>query len=365
MTRSETLGWLREQDERRLAELWERADAVRRDSVGDEVHLRGLIEFSNICIRKCTYCGLWAGNTRLSRYRMTREEIVACARLAVECGYGTVVLQSGDDPSMSGEWLAEVIGRVKNETPLAVTLSVGERGARDWLAWRQAGADRYLLRFETSDRELYDRVHPPLAGQASDRLAGLRRLGEMGYETGGGVMVGLPGQTYESLAQDVELFRELELDMIGIGPYIPHPAAPLGSGEQVVQAPPGQQAPNTELMTYKVLALARIACPRANIPSTTALATVAGGEGRQLGLERGANVVMPNLTPPEYRAKYEIYPNKALVEVATDEGDRLIKRSIRDLGRTVGSGPGASAVHTAAQRAQALSDYLARARRTQ
>lgn len=359
MTRSEILGWLREAEGRRLHQLWERADAVRREGVGDVVHLRGLIEFSNICARRCTYCGIRAPNTQLPRYRMTHEEIVACAHAAVEYGYGTVVLQSGDDPSMSGRWLTELVRRIKSETPLAVTLSVGERSEADWLAWRQADADRYLLRFETSNRALYDRVHPPLPGQISDRVAGIRKLGEMGYEAGGGVMVGLPGQSYDDLAQDIELFRELDLDMIGIGPYIPHPATPLGSGRQTMPVPEGGQVPDTDLMTYKVLALARIVCPRANIPSTTALAAITRGEGRQLGLERGANVIMPNLTPLKYRVSYEIYPAKALVQVAAEEGDRLIKAGIRAVGREVGTGRGDSAVHSMADRAQALREYAA------
>ena len=356
---SEILAWLREEDERRLQELWQHACAVTLDNVGDQVHLRGLIEFSNVCVRRCLYCGLRASHRQLLRYRMTHEEIVACAHQAVRYGYGTVVLQSGDDPSVTGKWLVDVIRGIKAEAAVAVTLSVGERRAQDLLAWRQAGADRYLLRFETSNRRLYERLHPSLPGEVSDRIAGIGVLGKMGYETGGGVMVGLPGQTYEDLANDIQLFRQLELDMIGIGPFIPHPATPLGAGNDGLRAPEGEQVPNTDLMTYKVLALARIACPRANIPSTTALAVLTEGASRQLGLERGANVIMPNLTPPKYRGKYEIYPAKGVVQVATDEGDRLIKQSIRALGREVGSGRGDSAVHTADARAQALAEYVA------
>ena len=239
-------------------------------------------------------------------------------------------------------------------TPLAVTLSVGEREEDEWLAWREAGADRYLLRFETSNRELYDRLHPALPGATSDRIADLAKLQQMGYEAGGGVMVGLPGQTYQHLADDIELFAELDLDMVGLGPYIPHPDTPLGQLQEQHSASRDQQVPNTDLMTYKALALTRIVCPRANIPSTTALAAVAGTGDARLGLERGANVIMPNLTPWQYRAQYEIYPAKACVQVATDEGDRLIKDSIQAIGRRVGTGRGDCARRSREDRARAL-----------
>lgn len=341
MNRSEILSWLREEDPARLDELWRRADDARRRHVGDEVHLRGLIEISNGCVRECLYCGLRASNRGLARYRMTAEEILAAARQAAAFGYGTVVLQSGEDYGIEAEWLASVIHGIKAAAPLAVTLSLGERPEADLAAWREAGADRYLLRFETSNRALYDRIHPPLGGRTSDRLAILRRLRELGYEIGGGVMIGIPGQTYDDLAADIQTFRALDLDMIGVGPFLPHPATPLGCAD-AGHAPPGEQAPNTELMTYKLLALARLACPGANIPSTTALATLNRAGGRELGLRRGANVVMPNLTPPEYRALYEIYPAKACLYETPADCDACLKRRIAALGRVVGVGPGAS-----------------------
>jgi biotin synthase len=313
MNRHEVIAQLREADPQRLEELWRRADEARQRGVGDEVHLRGLLEISNSCARDCLYCGLRASNRKLTRYRLTDEEILAGARQAAEYGYGTVVLQAGEDYGLGAEALAAVIRRIKALTPLAVTLSLGERPDADLLLWRQAGADRYLLRFETSNRALYQRIHPPLAGRTSDRPAILRHLRELGYEIGGGVMIGIPGQTYEDLADDLSLFARLDLDMIGVGPFLPHPETPLGAGEASLRAPEGEQAPATELMTYKVVALARLACPRANIPSTTALATLNTSQGRELGLQRGANVVMPNLTPVKYRALYEIYPGKACI----------------------------------------------------
>ena len=359
MDRSEIRDWLVTEDERRLLGLWLRADAVRREGVGDAVHLRGLVEFSSYCARSCAYCGLRAPNRRVQRYRMTADEITACAHRGVALGYGTVVLQSGEDRAMPRQWMVDLIRRIKDETPLAVTLSVGERCDEDWLAWREAGVDRYLLRFETSNRELYDRLHPRLPGSSSDRIAGLRRLREMGYEAGGGVMVGLPGQTHDDLANDIELFANLDLEMIGLGPYVAHPATPLGADPKRHMAPPERQVPSTEMMTYKALALARIMCPQANIPSTTALAALTGGRGRELGLERGANVIMPNLTPERCRAGYDIYPGKASAQVAAGGGDGAIRGRIRDIGRTVVRGRGDSPRRTAEQRRDALAHYAA------
>jgi len=339
MTRAEVLRWLREGDPAALDELWARADAVRRERVGDAVHLRGLVEISNHCARSCAYCGISAANRDLIRYRMTAGEIAACARQAAALGYGTVVLQAGEDYGIGREWLAGVVRRIKTESPLAVTLSLGERPEGDLAAWRAAGADRYLLRFETSDAALYGRIHPPLAGRPSDRIAILARLRELGYEVGSGVMIGIPGQTFDSLAADFELFAGLDLDMIGVGPFIPHPVTPLGRGE-LPDAPAGEQVPNTELMTYKVVALARLVCPDANIPATTALAILNIANGRELGLARGANVVMPNLTPARYRALYEIYPGKGRSPNTAADRDAGLSCAIERMGRTVGAGLG-------------------------
>jgi biotin synthase len=339
MERQDYLRWLREDDQAALEQLWALADQIRRLHVGDEVHLRGLIECSNHCRRRCLYCGIRADNASLGRYRMTRQEILDCAAQAVDFGYGTVLIQAGEDPQLDGPWVAELVSTIKATTPLAVTLSLGERDEADYLLWRQAGADRYLLRLETSNRELYERIHPPLAGHRSDRPAILRRLRRLGYEIGSGVMVGIPGQSYDDLADDLELFAHLDLDMIGIGPFLPHPETPLGRGEC---PPAADQAPNTELMTYKMVALARLACPRANIPSTTALATLNLAQGRELGLQRGANVVMPNLTPTRYRAMYEIYPAKACIQETAEQCHGCLRRRIEALGRKVGQGRGDS-----------------------
>lgn len=342
MVHEEIVAWLRESNSSRLADLWQRADQTRQQHVGGEVHLRGLVEFSNYCVRLCAYCGLRAPNTGLSRYRMTDSEILACVHKAVDFGYGTVVLQSGEDPGITAAWMEGLVRRIKRETPLAVTLSLGERTDEELALWRAAGADRYLLRFETSNRTLYEQIHPSRPGQTSDRQAMLGKLRRLGYEVGSGVMIGIPGQTYDDLARDLELFAELELDMIGVGPYLVHPDTPLGDLEFRPLLPAGEQVPGNELMTYKVMALSRLVCPRANIPSTTALATLNRAEGRELGLVRGANVVMPNLTPPKYRVLYEIYPNKACIGETGEACYACMVGRIENLGRRVGRGRGDS-----------------------
>lgn len=342
-TRDNILAWLGEQDPNVIDQLFAAADQVRAETVGPCVHLRALVEISNHCIRQCGYCGLRAGNTNLRRYRMNHAEIMDCARQAVDMNYGTIVLQAGEDPGITLDWMAELVRRIKLETPLAVTLSLGERSMEELASWRDAGSDRYLLRFETSDSHLYNIIHPrsPAApDRPSDRIAMLRQLRTLGYEIGSGIMVGIPGQSLASIADDILLFRELDLDMIGVGPYIPHPATPLGENQQKPESDSAEQASADELLVYKVIALARLACPEANIPSTTALATINTVNGRELGLQRGANVVMPNLTPAPYRALYEIYPNKACINETGQMCNHCLNNRIAALGREVGIGPG-------------------------
>ncbi|MFZ1935452.1 MAG: radical SAM protein [Thermoguttaceae bacterium] len=379
MQRNEILDWLRESDPARLDDLWRLADQTRQEFVGGEVHLRGLIELSNYCVRLCGYCGLRAGNAALRRYRMSDDEVLQCVRKAVQFGYGTVVLQSGEDPELTRQRIAGLVRRIKADTALAVTLSLGERDDDELAAWREAGADRYLLRFETSNRALYERIHPPrakepqqeqggrhscLPGSAEPlagrqeclphcssgrqerlphrRMAILATLARLGYEVGSGVMIGIPGQTYDDLADDIEWFARLDLDMIGVGPYLPHPDTPLADRDAWPPAPDCQQVPASEEMTYKVIALTRLTCPRTNIPATTALATLNRHEGRELGLVRGANILMPNLTPTKYRALYEIYPDKACIAESGEACHHCLSGRIAALGRQVGQGRGDS-----------------------
>jgi biotin synthase len=313
---------------------------VRKEYVGDAVHLRGLIELSSHCVRQCMYCGLRQANRALPRYRMTREEVLDCARQADRLGYGTVVIQAGEDDLLTAEWIAEIVRWIKRETTLAVTLSLGERGEDEFKLWREAGADRYLLRFETSDKNLFRIIHPHSINGGPDRLTLLRKLKSLGYEAGGGVMVGIPGQSYESLADDILTFRELDLDMIGIGPFIPHTATPLGTGALRPPIDACDQAPSSEEMVYKMIALTRIVCPTANIPSTSALATINKVDGRKLGLMAGGNVVMPNLTPTKYRRLYEIYPEKACIDESAADCNQCLRGQIHSLGRFAGQGQG-------------------------
>ncbi len=341
MTHDQRVRWLRCEDPTELESLWARADAVRREQVGDEVHLRGLIEISNRCARRCAYCGIRAG-AEVERYTMPVADVLACAAQAAEFGYGTVVVQAGEGPAVRREYVRAIIDGIRT-TPetaeLAITLSLGERTPDELSEWKAAGADRYLLRFETSDPTLFDRIHPDRSDGGAGRFAALATLRALGYEVGSGVMVGIPGQTWEMLAADVERFAALDLDMIGLGPYLPDPDTPLGRDPRPAGA---EQAPNDELTTYKTLALARLVCPRTNIPSTTALATVNKTSGRERGLQRGANVVMPNLTPPAYRSKYTIYPSKACLSETAAHCRGCMRRRIESIGRTVGTGRGDS-----------------------
>lgn len=339
--RERILDWLLETDEDRLESLWREADRVRREHVGDEVHRRGLIEVSNYCSRDCRYCGI-RGSRRIERYRMTLDEVMDCVRTAVGHEHGTVVLQAGEDPGLTCEFVTRLVRRIKMETPLAVTLSLGERALDELAEWREAGADRYLLKHETSDQTLFRAIHPRTGDIELSRLDLLLRMRELGYEIGSGVMVGIPGQTLESLADDIVLFQELDLDMVGIGPFVPHPETPLGrraSDERRVMDRQNQ-VPATDLMTTKVVALTRLVCPDANIPSTTALATANREHGRELGLARGANVWMPNLTAMKYQQLYDIYPGKAAVVEPAERYHENLLSALAALGRRPGRGPG-------------------------
>ncbi|WP_066636987.1 [FeFe] hydrogenase H-cluster radical SAM maturase HydE [Desulfolucanica intricata] len=307
-------------------ELFTLADRVRRRYMGDEVHIRGIIEFSNYCVRQCCYCGLRAANTGVKRYRLSEEVIVHTAQKAYRLGYRTVVLQSGEDPYYSIERLARIIRRIKMETGLAVTMSVGERSFADYQRMREAGADRYLLKQETSDPVLFAKLRPQTI--LEDRVRCLKWLKELGFQIGSGNMVGLPGQTMETLVRDLVLMRELDVDMAGIGPFIPHPKTPLAGN-------PG----GTLVMTLKVLAVARLIMPDVNFPATTALETIHSG-GRKLALQCGANVIMPNITPVACRAHYSIYPNKAGTKEEPEECLCSINKLVGELGRKVSTGLG-------------------------
>jgi biotin synthase len=310
-------------------ELFSAADKVRKEKVGDEIFLRGIIEFSNHCERNCLYCGLRKGNSKLSRYRMTEDEILATAEQIKKTGVPTVVLQSGEDSFFSHDIICRLIERIRKETDLIITLSIGERALNDYKAFQQSGANRYLLKHETASVELYKYLRPGCEWE--NRMQCLRRLKELKFETGTGNMVGLPGQTPEILADDLLVMKLLDADMLGIGPFIAHPDTPLA----------GIDNDDIEL-TLHVLALARLITRNTNIPATTALATL-HPQGRLLALQAGANVVMPDFTPEIYKARYDIYPGRKDVGSAVEIISKLGK-DFQSIGRTlqysVGSRPG-------------------------
>ena len=335
MDRSEILRWLRETDRSTLESLWSEADSVRKKSVGDAIHLRGIINFSTSCVRRCTYCGINADNRDLRRYRMTGAEIVACVRPFEQMGLMTVVLQSGEDRQIAPEWVTGLIERIRRETGLAVTLSLGEQKKEVLADWRAAGAERYLLKIETANRELYESMQPDRRNAWLRRMTVVENLRDLGFEVGTGIMIGIPGQTCEMLADDLIFIRDLEPDMIGSGPWIPHP------GTSLPAAPPAMtdQAPNDFPMALNTLALTRLLCPESNIPATTALRTVSPSGTGDSGLRCGANVIMPDRTPAEYCHLYTIYPFREHA-AATDMTE--LQNAIRGMGRTVSSDSGIS-----------------------
>ena len=306
-------------------ELYRRADDVRREAVGDAVHLRGLIEFSNICRNDCLYCGIRRGNRQVQRYRMTDEELVETAKRATALGFQTIVLQSGEDMHFDQARMCHIIEQIKR-LDVALTLSVGERDYGDFKAFREAGADRYLMRIETTDRDLYNRLNPGMSWERRHEC--LLMIRDLGYELGSGIMVGLPGQTVESIADDLLYLKDIGIDMAGIGPFIPHPETPLAneSGGTLEQA-------------LRTMAVMRLLMPDINIPATTAMESL-HPQGRIMALQAGANVVMPNVTEGEYRRLYELYPGKICVNDTPAHCRSCIGLKIRSIGRTIGQGRG-------------------------
>ncbi|MCI8793493.1 MAG: [FeFe] hydrogenase H-cluster radical SAM maturase HydE [Eubacterium sp.] len=283
-------------DDREL--LAARAGAVREKIYGKAVYVRGLIEFSNICRNDCYYCGIRKSNAKVDRYRLTGQEILDCVREGYGLGFRTFVLQGGEDNWFTKERMASLIRQIKEGYPdCAVTLSLGERTREEYECWRRAGADRYLLRHETADEEHYRSLHPPGMSLQSRREC-LYVLRDIGYQTGAGFMVGSPGQTWDNLISDLRFLQELNPHMIGIGPFLAHRDTPFA----------GEPDGSLEL-TLVLLSILRLMFPGVLLPATTALGTIAP-DGRERGLQAGANVLMPNLTPVRVRGQYELYNNK-------------------------------------------------------
>ena len=311
------------QDAEAEALLAQRAAAVRQQVYGRDVFIRGLIEFTNYCRNDCFYCGIRHSNACAQRYRLTREEILACCRTGYGLGFRTFVLQGGEDPFFTTERLAELVRAIKRAYPdCAVTLSVGEKDRATYQAWFDAGADRYLLRHETADEGLYRRLHPEELS-LQNRMRCLRDLKDIGYQVGCGFMVGAPFQTPEMLLKDLRFLQSFQPHMVGIGPFIPHRDTPFRD------CPPG-----TAQMTLRLLAIIRLMLPHVLLPATTALGTVQS-DGRQRGMGYGANVVMPNLSPLSVRKKYALYDNKISTGEEAAESVALLKQSMAAAGYRV------------------------------
>lgn len=306
------------------------AKAERDRFYGNRIFIRGLIEFTNYCKNDCLYCGIRKSNTCASRYRLSKDEILGCVLQGKELGISTFVLQGGEDMYYSDKQMCDIISAIKEAAPgCAVTLSIGERSRESYKAYKDAGADRFLLRHETADEAHYGRLHPENMS-LKNRMKCLYTLKELGYQAGAGFMVGSPYQTPETLAEDIMFLKELEPHMVGIGPFIAHKDTPF------------RDMPNgTVGLTLTMLTLTRLALPRVLLPATTALATL-DDMGREKAFNVGANVVMPNLSPPDSRNKYSLYDNKANSGDEAAEGLRHLSERIEKAGYVVDMGRGDS-----------------------
>ncbi len=296
------------------------AREVAQRHFGKGVYVRALIEISSYCRNNCNYCGLRCSNSLAQRYRLSKEEILECCRKASALGFNTFVLQGGEDPQQTDEWLADVVAAIRAEFPSkAITLSVGERSMAGYSLLCKAGADRYLLRHETANESHYSHLHPANMN-LDNRLCCLENLKALGYQVGSGMMVGSPGQTVEHLVEDLMLLDRLQPQMIGIGPFIPAAGTPF-AGEK----------PGSVDCTLLLISLLRLRFPKALIPATTALATL-DGNGTQRAILAGANVVMPNVTPLDCRTKYSIYDNKKSSGCESAQQLDLLAEKLKEIG---------------------------------
>jgi len=313
-------------DETAISRLFRKADSVRKEFCGNEVHLRGIIEFSNFCEQDCIYCGLRKSNYQLERYRISVDEIIDTAKKIFSAGIKTVVLQSGEDSHYTKDDITLIIKSIKDSCDVAITLSLGERSFDEYYEWKSAGADRYLLKHETANEKIYSALHSKQ--KLSERLAHLKYLKSIGYQAGSGNIIGLPGQTIEDIADDIILCKTFDCDMCSFSPFIPSPETPL------------KNFPPADLnLTLKTMAVARIVLKNVHIPATTALSTLTP-EGRKLGLTVGANVIMPNFTPDQYKDKYKIYANKKTYDPI--EYVEELKSIIHSMGREISEDKGHS-----------------------
>lgn len=307
-------------DNELVKELKRQAQEVAVAVFGREVKARGLIEISNYCKNNCYYCGIRAGNASVERYRLSAEEIWECCEQGDLLGFKTFVLQGGEDVRHTTEWVEMVVKEIRRRWPeKAITLSLGERPDEDYERWFAAGADRYLLRHETANEVHYGLLHPE-GMSYENRMRCLQTLKRIGYETGTGMMVGSPYQTVDDLVGDLRFIEKLQPQMIGIGPFVSHRDTPFAECKN-----------GSVELTLRLIAILRLMHPEANIPATTSLGTLAG-DGRELGILAGANVVMPNLSPVKDRKKYALYDNKICMDLEAAESRALLEEQMRSIG---------------------------------
>lgn len=328
-TRDEMIRCLRTTEPEALRPLFRDALALKHELLGRKVHFRGIVEFSNVCAKNCYYCGIRRDNTAVDRFQMTEEEILECVRWAKDAGYGSVVLQSGERGDAAYVAFVEgTVARIKRETGMGITLSLGEQSADTYRRWFESGAHRYLLRIETSNPGLYAQLHPE--DHSFERRAEcLRTLRAIGYQVGTGVMIGLPGQTEEHLADDILFYESMDVDMIGMGPYVVHRQTPLASAADGFDA--GRQLHRALTM----IALTRLRLRDVNIASTTALQAL-HPRGREMGLQAGANIIMPNLTHTRYRSRYQLYDGKPCLDENATACRSCLEGRISAIGETIG-----------------------------
>ncbi len=320
--------------------LYDRAYAMKLATVGPTVYFRGIVEMSNQCVKDCLYCGIRRSNTQVERYLIDEDEIVACAMWAHEQRYGSIVLQAGErTDSAYTSMVTRVLQRIKEASKgeLGVTLSLGEQDEAVYRDWYDAGSHRYLLRIETTNRTLYGQIHPP-DHDFDARLGCLASLRNVGYQVGTGVMIGLPGQTTQDLANDLKFFKDYDVDMIGMGPYIMHKDTPLAQDVGHYDA-----AAQFDL-GLKMIAVARLYLRDVNIAATTALQAL-NPTGRELGLQAGANIVMPNITHTRYRSAYQLYEGKPCLEDDSGMCKGCLARRVQSIGETIGLGKWGDSPH--------------------
>lgn len=315
------LDYLLNTDDRDLIEKLRKVAQETAQSVyGNKIFIRGLIEFTNYCKNDCYYCGIRKSNRCVDRYRLEKETILSCCCQGYELGFRTFVLQGGEDMFFTDDYVCEIVSSIKKNYPdCAVTLSIGERSRESYQRFRDAGADRYLLRHETANTYHYSILHPAKMSLTARKKC-LYDLKEIGFQVGCGFMVGSPGQTIETLYEDLQFIRELQPEMVGIGPFIPEQNTPFA-----------QEKSGTMEQTLRLLSLIRLLRPRVLLPATTALGTI-NSKGREAGILHGANVIMPNLSPLEVREKYMLYDNKISTGDEAAESLSDIKNRVQTIG---------------------------------